>query len=88
MSCSDAELLPGRVAQRPANACPPDPCASAWLGLDGSGRRGRDSRWSNANPRKIYQRQPFGGFAFEFREFDGYTLPSRIEGGNFIGTRM
>jgi hypothetical protein len=43
-------------------------------------------RWSNANPDKTYRLQPFGGFLSEFREFDGYMLPTRIEGGNFIGT--
>ena len=43
-------------------------------------------RWSNANPGKTYQLQPFGGFLSEFRNFDGYRLPTRVEGGNFIGT--
>lgn len=43
-------------------------------------------RWSNANPEKTYRIQPFGGYLSAFREFDGYTLPTRIEGGNFIGT--
>lgn len=43
-------------------------------------------RWSDANPENTYQLQPFGGFLSEFRNFDGYTLPTRVEGGNFIGT--
>jgi hypothetical protein len=43
-------------------------------------------RWSNANPDKTYRLQPFGGTMSAFREFDGYVLPTRIEGGNFIGT--
>ena len=43
-------------------------------------------RWSNANPEKTYQVQPFGGFLSEFREFDGFRIPTRVEGGNFIGT--
>lgn len=43
-------------------------------------------RWSDANPEKTYQLQPFGGFLSEFQNFDGYTLPTRVEGGNFIGT--
>ncbi|MDP1555016.1 MAG: hypothetical protein Q8L84_06115 [Hyphomonas sp.] len=30
--------------------------------------------------------KPFGGFLSEFREFDGYTLPTRVEGGNHFGT--
>jgi len=44
------------------------------------------SRWSNANPDKTYQLQPFGGYLSEFKDFDGYTLPTRVEGGNLIGT--
>ncbi len=43
-------------------------------------------RWSNANPQREYRIQPFGGRLSEFRSFDGYMLPTRIEGGNFIGT--
>ena len=45
-------------------------------------------RWSNANPDKTYRLQPFGGTVSGFREFDGYVLPTRIEGGNFIGTEQ
>jgi hypothetical protein len=43
-------------------------------------------RWSDANSEKTYQLQPFGGFLSEFRDFDGYRLPTHVEGGNFIGT--
>ncbi|HEY9057555.1 MAG TPA: DUF6544 family protein [Aurantimonas sp.] len=43
-------------------------------------------RWTDANPRKTYRLQPFGGYLSNFREFDGYRLPTRVEGGNFIGT--
>jgi hypothetical protein len=43
-------------------------------------------RWSNANAQKIYREQPFGGDLDDFREFDGYRLPTRVEGGNLIGT--
>jgi hypothetical protein len=43
-------------------------------------------RWTDANPEKSYRLQPFGGFLSEFREFDGYKLPTHVEGGNFIGT--
>lgn len=45
-------------------------------------------RWSNANADKAYRLQPFGGTVSGFREFDGYVLPTRIEGGNFIGTKQ
>lgn len=43
-------------------------------------------RWSNANADGVYREQPFGGHLAEFREFGGYRLPTRIEGGNLIGT--
>ena len=45
-------------------------------------------RWSNANADKVYRLQPFGGTVAGFREFDGYVLPTHIEGGNFIGTEQ
>jgi hypothetical protein len=43
-------------------------------------------RWSDANADKSYRLQPFGGYLSEFRDFEGYMLPTRVEGGNFIGT--
>lgn len=43
-------------------------------------------RWSNANPDGVWQAQPFGGRLSEFRVFDGFRLPTRVEGGNFFGT--
>jgi hypothetical protein len=56
------------------------------VGEDGHPTKVVISRWSNANPDKIYRLQPFGGYLSDFRDFEGYTLPTRIEGGNFIGT--
>ena len=44
------------------------------------------ARWSNENARRKYRLQPFGGYLSEFREFDGYRLATRVEGGNLIGT--
>lgn len=44
-------------------------------------------RWSDANPGKIYQEQPFGGSLSEFQDFGGYRLPGRVEAGNFFGTK-
>ncbi len=44
-------------------------------------------RWSNANPEGEYRFQPFGGTFSEFREFQGFRLPTRIEAGNFFGTQ-
>lgn len=43
-------------------------------------------RWSDANSEKVYRLQPFGGFLSEFREFDGFTLPTHVEAGNLFGT--
>jgi hypothetical protein len=44
------------------------------------------SRWSDANPKRIYQLQPFGGYLSEFRSFDGYRLSVQVEAGNFFGS--
>lgn len=44
------------------------------------------SRWSNANPEGEWRLQPFGGDLSEFRDFGGYRLPTRVDGGNLIGT--
>jgi len=44
-------------------------------------------RWTDANADKVFRLQPFGGFVSEFREFDGYRLPVRVEAGNFFGTQ-
>ena len=43
-------------------------------------------RWTDANPEGVYRIQPFGGFLDGFRDFDGYRLPTRVEGGNHFGT--
>lgn len=43
-------------------------------------------RWTDANPDGIFRLQPFGGELSEFREFEGYRLPTRAEAGNFFGT--
>ena len=43
-------------------------------------------RWSNANPQKIWQIQPFGATLGGFRDFHGFRLPTRVEAGNFFGT--
>jgi hypothetical protein len=43
-------------------------------------------RWTDANPDKIFRVQPFGGYLSEFREFEGFRLPTRVEGGNLIGS--
>jgi len=43
-------------------------------------------RWSDANPEKVHQLQPFGGYLSEFREFDGFRLPTHVEAGNHFET--
>lgn len=43
-------------------------------------------RWSDANSQKMHQFQPFGGDLSEFRDFEGYRLPTRILAGNHYGT--
>ncbi|SNC75992.1 hypothetical protein SAMN04487881_3193 [Marinobacter sp. es.048] len=43
-------------------------------------------RWSNANAEKVHRLQPFGGDLSEFREFEGFLLPTRVEAGNFFNT--
>ena len=43
-------------------------------------------RWSNANPENAFQFQPFGGYLSDFKEFNGFRLPTRVEAGNFFET--
>lgn len=43
-------------------------------------------RWSDANPEKTFQLQPFGGYLSDYREFNGFRLPTRVEAGNHFET--
>lgn len=43
-------------------------------------------RWSNENPDKIFQWQPFGGIVSEFETHNGFQIPMRVEAGNWFGT--
>lgn len=43
-------------------------------------------RWSDANPQKQFQFQPFGGDLSEYRTFEGFTVPTVVHAGNFYGT--
>lgn len=43
-------------------------------------------RWSNANPDKIWQIQPFGAEFGAMADFGGYHLPVEVDAGNFFGT--
>lgn len=42
-------------------------------------------RWSNANAQGEWRVQPFGGHLNDFRTFGGFTLPTRVDGGNHFG---
>lgn len=56
------------------------------LRADGSPSRVLFPRWTNANPEKMYRIQPFGGFLSEFRDFQGFRVPTHVEAGNLFGT--
>ncbi len=58
------------------------------LSVDADGRPTRVvfQRWSNANMAKEFKLQPFGGYLSEFKKFDGFRLPTKIEAGNFFET--
>lgn len=43
-------------------------------------------RWSNSNAQKVWKSQPFGGTLADFKEFYGYRIPTRVDGGNHFGT--
>ena len=43
-------------------------------------------RWSDANPQKLFQLQPFGGTIEREATFEGYTIPSVVMVGNMFGT--
>ncbi|MPQ94878.1 DUF6544 family protein [Thioclava sp. JE_KL1] len=49
---------------------------------DGRPEQVRFLRWSNANPQKRHRLQPFGGYLSEFREVEGFRLPTHVEAGN------
>lgn len=56
--------------------------------VDAEGRPARVvfPRWSDANADRTFRLQPFGGFLSEFRDFDGFRLPTHVEAGNQFGT--
>jgi hypothetical protein len=43
-------------------------------------------RWSNANPEKVFELQPFGGTVEAEQTFSAYTIPSRLAVGNHFRT--
>lgn len=44
-------------------------------------------RWSDANPKKAYQLQPFGGLPSDFRQVQGFRVPWHVEAGNMFGAQ-
>lgn len=53
---------------------------------DGQPTLVRFERWSNANPEKKHQQQPFGGYLSRFRSYAGFRLPTHVEAGNHFDT--
>lgn len=43
-------------------------------------------RWSNENPKKVFQFQPFGAKLSSFKEIQGFMIPMQIEAGNNYAT--
>ncbi len=62
--------------------------AEVTVGKNGQPLRVVFQRWSNENEDRIFRLQPFGGDLTEFRNFDGFNLPTRVIGGNFYGTDL
>ena len=62
----------------------------ATMSVDESGKPLRVvfQRWSNENPDRVYQAQPFGGDLADFKKFGGFTLPTSVIGGNHYGTPL
>lgn len=58
------------------------------LTLDDAGHPQRIvfDRWSDANAGKTWRLQPFGATLSDFRQFGGFTVPTRVEAGNHFGT--
>ncbi|TAN13978.1 MAG: hypothetical protein EPN34_00425 [Burkholderiaceae bacterium] len=56
------------------------------IAADGRPVRIALQRWSDANADKVFRLQLFGGLLSEFRDFDGFRLPTRVEAGNQFGT--
>lgn len=80
------EAVDARGARAIVRFGPFEQAVDITIGLTGAPTRVQIQRWSNANADKEYREQPFGGKLSEFRRFDGYRLPTRVEGGNHFGT--
>lgn len=56
------------------------------LDRDGAVREAVGQRWSNVNPSKRFQLQPFGGTMSGEAAFQGLTIPTKMAVGNHFGT--
>lgn len=56
------------------------------IDADGRPNKVKFQRWSDANPEKQFQLQPFGGYLSNHQTFGGFRLPTTIEAGNFFET--
>jgi hypothetical protein len=56
------------------------------LSSDGAVREVVGLRWSNENPERAFQFQPFGAFVLRETTFEGFTIPSQVAVGNHFGT--
>jgi hypothetical protein len=56
------------------------------VGADGQPSKVVFQRWSDSNPEKTFQLQPFGGYLSDYEDFSGFRLPTRVQAGNFFGT--
>jgi hypothetical protein len=56
------------------------------VGADGQPSKVVFQRWSDSNPEKTFQLQPFGGSLSDYEDFGGFRLPTRVQAGNFFGT--
>lgn len=56
------------------------------VGADGRPSKVVFQRWSDSNPEKTFQLQPFGGYLSDYEDFGGFRLPTRVQAGNFFGT--
>ncbi|WP_417665093.1 DUF6544 family protein [Pseudidiomarina sp.] len=72
-----------RVHVRHSNV---EQCADVHIHKNGQPHRVEFLRWSNANPTKEYQLQPFGGTLSDFREVQGFRVPFYVEAANMLGT--
>lgn len=57
------------------------------LNQHGAVREAVGQRWSNVNPSKRFQLQPFGGSISSEATFQGLTVPTRMAVGNHYGTK-